>query len=161
MFGLEGKSNVLHLINYSFARRFQHDKTCKHLKIGSAKGLIGTARYSSINSHRIEQSRRDDLESVGYVLLYFLGEELPWQGIKGQKGQSRKQVQEQISEKKRTTPLTDLCRNFPPIFEYLKYCRTLKFDQKPNYCRLKQKLRLYFIQQGYTYDNAFDWTFDM
>ncbi|KAL6005922.1 Casein kinase 1-like protein 2 [Asimina triloba] len=121
------------------------------------KNLTGTARYASMNTHLgIEQSRRDDLESLGYVLMYFLRGSLPWQGLKAG---TKKQKYEKISEKKVSTSIEALCRGYPTEFaSYFHYCRSLRFDDKPDYAYLKRLFRDLFIREGFQFDYVFDWT---
>ncbi|KAJ6759590.1 CASEIN KINASE I-LIKE [Salix koriyanagi] len=101
-----------------------------------------------MNTHLgIEQSRRDDLESLGYVLMYFLRGSLPWQGLKAG---TKKQKYEKISEKKVSTSIEALCRGYPTEFaSYFHYCRSLRFDDKPDYAYLKRIFRDLFIREGW------------
>ncbi|KAJ6711644.1 CASEIN KINASE-RELATED [Salix purpurea] len=110
-----------------------------------------------MNTHLgIEQSRRDDLESLGYVLMYFLRGSLPWQGLKAG---TKKQKYEKISEKKVSTSIEALCRGYPTEFaSYFHYCRSLRFDDKPDYAYLKRLFRDLFIHEGFQFDYVFDWT---
>ncbi|XP_006899330.1 PREDICTED: casein kinase I isoform alpha-like [Elephantulus edwardii] len=119
--------------------------------------ITGTARYASINAHLgIEQSRRDDMESLGYVLMYFNGTSLPWQGLKAA---TKKQKFEKISGKKMSTPVEDLCKGFPAEFAmYLNYCRGLHFEEAPDYMYLRQLFRILFRTLNHQYDYRFDWT---
>ncbi|GJM94121.1 hypothetical protein PR202_ga10738 [Eleusine coracana subsp. coracana] len=128
-----------------------------YLKCRENKNLTGTARYASVNTHLgIEQSRRDDLESVGYVLMYFLKGSLPWQGLKAG---TKKQKYEKISERKKTTSPEALCRGYPTEFlSYFHYCRSLRFDDMPDYQFLKRLFRDLFIREGFQFDYIFDWT---
>ncbi|KAG8726988.1 serine/threonine protein kinase, partial [Ceratobasidium sp. 428] len=121
------------------------------------KNLTGTARYTSINTHLgVEQARRDDLESLAYVLMYFLRGQLPWQGLKAA---TKKQKYDRIMEKKMTTPTDLLCRGFPNEFGiFLNYCRALRFDDKPDYSYLRKLFRDLFVREGYQYDYVFDWS---
>jgi casein kinase 1 epsilon len=121
------------------------------------KNLTGTARYASVNTHLgVEQSRRDDLESLGYVLMYFLRGSLPWQGLKAG---TKKQKYDKISEKKMLTPVEVLCKSYPSEFiSYFHYCRSLRFEDKPDYSYLKRLFRDLFIREGYQFDYVFDWT---
>ncbi|KAL5214505.1 hypothetical protein ABZP36_003657 [Zizania latifolia] len=121
------------------------------------KNLTGTARYASVNTHLgVEQSRRDDLESLGYVLMYFLRGSLPWQGLKAG---TKKQKYDKISEKKMLTPVEVLCKSYPSEFvTYFHYCRSLRFEDKPDYSYLKRLFRDLFIREGYQLDYVFDWT---
>jgi len=114
-------------------------------------------RYASINAHLgIEQSRRDDLESMGHVLMYFNRGSLPWQGLKAA---TKKQKYDRISEKKMSTPVDVLCKGYPTEFAmYLNYCRGLRFDEAPDYMYLRQLYRILFRTLNYNYDYVFDWT---
>lgn len=128
-----------------------------HINLRENKNLTGTARYASVNTHLgVEQSRRDDIESLGYVLMYFLRGSLPWQGLKAG---TKKQKYDKISEKKMLTPIEVLCRSYPTEFAtYFHYCRALKFVDKPDYSYLKRLFRDLFIREGYQFDYVFDWT---
>ncbi|KAJ6840667.1 casein kinase 1-like protein 2 isoform X1 [Iris pallida] len=110
-----------------------------------------------MNTHLgIEQSRRDDLESLGFVLMYFLRGSLPWQGLKAG---TKKQKYEKISERKVSTSIEALCRGYPTEFaSYFHYCRSLRFDDKPDYAYLKRIFRDLFIREGFQFDYVFDWT---
>lgn len=95
------------------------------------------------------------MESLGYIFMYFLRGSLPWQNLKAA---TKHQKYERISEKKMSTPIEELCRNFPSEFvTYLTICRSLKFDDKPDYSQLRHLFRNLFYRQSYTYDYVFDW----
>eukprot|EP00045_Choanoeca_perplexa_P001678 m.21148 g.21148 ORF g.21148 m.21148 type:complete len:361 (-) comp11106_c0_seq1:88-1170(-) len=157
MMGLARRGNLVYLIDFGLAKRYRDARTHSHIPYRENKNLTGTARYASINTHLgIEQSRRDDLESLGYVLMYFNRGSLPWQGLKAV---TKKQKYERISEKKIGTPIEVLCKGFPSEFAtYLNFCRSLRFDDKPNYSYLRQLFRNLFHREGYVYDYVFDWT---
>ncbi|XP_055638420.1 casein kinase I [Toxorhynchites rutilus septentrionalis] len=156
LMGLGKKGNLVYIIDFGLAKKYKDTKTLDHIPYRENKNLTGTARYASINTHLgIEQSRRDDLESLGYVLMYFNLGTLPWQGLKAA---NKRQKYERISEKKLSTPIEELCKGFPAEFaSYLSYCRQLDFTQRPDYCYLRKVFRTLFGRQGYTYDYVFDW----
>ncbi|KAJ6638026.1 Casein kinase I isoform alpha [Pseudolycoriella hygida] len=137
LMGIGRHCNKLFLIDFGLAKKYRDIRSRVHIAYREDKNLTGTARYASINAHLgIEQSRRDDLESLGYVMMYFNRGSLPWQGLKAT---TKKQKYERISEKKMSTPIEVLCKGFPAEFAmYLNYCRTLRFDESPDYMYLRQ-----------------------
>jgi len=79
LIGLGKKSNLIYIIDYGLGKRYLDSKTKQHIPYRENKNLTGTARYASINAHLgIEQSRRDDMEAIGYVVVYLLRGSLPW-----------------------------------------------------------------------------------
>ncbi|XP_010934296.1 casein kinase 1 isoform X2 [Elaeis guineensis] len=157
LMGLGRKANQVYIIDYGLAKKYRDLQTHKHIPYRENKNLTGTARYASVNTHLgVEQSRRDDLESLGYVLMYFLRGSLPWQGLKAG---TKKQKYDKISEKKMLTPVEVLCKSYPSEFiSYFHYCRSLRFEDKPDYSYLKRLFRDLFIREGYQFDYVFDWT---
>ncbi|KAL3506156.1 hypothetical protein ACH5RR_031538 [Cinchona calisaya] len=157
LMGLGRKANQVYIIDYGLAKKYRDLQTHKHIPYRENKNLTGTARYASVNTHLgVEQSRRDDLESLGYVLMYFLRGSLPWQGLKAG---TKKQKYDKISEKKMLTPIEGLCKSYPSEFiSYFHYCRSLRFEDKPDYSYLKRLFRDLFIREGYQFDYVFDWT---
>jgi serine/threonine protein kinase len=133
--GLNEKSNLVYLIDYGLSKRYKDKNSGQHIPYRENKQLVGTVRYASINAHLgIEQSRRDDLEGIGYVLVYFYLGRLPWQN-KTDKG---KPLTQKITEKKLTTPPELLCKKMPREFSYyFHYCKNLKFEDRPDYNSLK------------------------
>jgi serine/threonine protein kinase len=132
------------------------------------KKLTGTARYASVNTLSgigklfklktfiLEQSRRDDLEAIGYVLLYFLRGSLPWQGLKVDKKEDR---YKKICEKKKTTSAEELCSGFPTEFAtYIDYTRKLAFEQDPDYDYIKGLFKTVMEKNNIKYDYEYDWT---
>jgi casein kinase I family protein HRR25 len=152
------------MIDFGLAKRYRDPKTGLHIPYRDGKSLTGTARYASINTHLgIEQSRRDDLESLGYVLVYFLRGELPWQGLKAK---TMKEKYEKIMEKKISTQIEVLCKGFPgmiyfnnleEIQVFIHYTRDLRFDDRPDYGFLKRLIKTIAEREKIEFDYQFDW----
>jgi len=155
--GLGRRGNLVNVIDFGLAKKYRDPRTHLHIPYRENKNLTGTARYASINTHLgVEQSRRDDLESLGYVLMYFCRGSLPWQGLKAA---TKKQKYDRIMEKKMTTTTELLCRGYPAEFStFMNYARSLRFDDRPDYSYLRRLFRELFVREGYSYDYVFDWT---
>ncbi|AYU79500.1 casein kinase I / CK1.5 [Leishmania donovani] len=140
VFGCRSKAHILYIIDYGLSKLYWEVKKNSHIPFAEGRPLTGTARYCSTNVHRgFEQSRRDDLESIGFLLIYFLRGNLPWQGIQA-KDQQIKTIK--IGETKMATPLEELCKGMPKEFlNYCQYCRSLSFTQKPDYDSLRRLFR--------------------
>ncbi|KAI9253100.1 kinase-like domain-containing protein [Helicostylum pulchrum] len=149
-------ANTIYLIDFGMAKLYRDPKTKQHIPYRERKSLSGTARYMSINTHLgREQSRRDDLESLGHVFMYFLRGSLPWQGLKAA---TNKQKYERIGDKKQTTTVKDLCEGFPEGFgRYLHYARKLDFDENPDYEYMKDLFDKVLNSMGETDDGIYDW----
>lgn len=157
LMGLGKEANIVYVIDFGLAKKYRDHKTHVHIPYRENKNLTGTARYASINTHLgIEQCRRDDLESLGFVLMYFNRGSLPWQGLRAA---TKKQKYQKISDRKVSTPINELCKNYPPEFAtYLRYCRSLRFDDRPDYAYLRSLFRDLYLREGYADDSIFDWT---
>ncbi|KAG5186151.1 kinase-like domain-containing protein, partial [Tribonema minus] len=159
--GPSAGSQTVYSIDFGLSTRYRHPRTLQHIPFREGRSLTGTPRYASINNHLgLEQSRRDDLESVGYVLIYFLKGSLPWQGLKAR---SAKRKYKLILERKQAVSIQQLCHNLPQQFaEYLAYCRSLKFEAKPNISYLRGLFRELYKGAGYGPSAAgvleWDWT---
>ncbi|KAG2372969.1 hypothetical protein C9374_012999 [Naegleria lovaniensis] len=146
--------NTVYLIDFGLSKMYYSEKG--HIPLRKDKHLTGTARYASLNNHKgYEQSRRDDLESLGYVLLYFLKGALPWQGLTGN---TKEDHYNNIYHKKKNIKVVSLCKGFPVEFAtYLNYARGLKFYQEPDYLYLRNLFLNLFIREKFSLDYEWDW----
>ena len=155
--GIDNKNYILYILDFGLSKKYKSKKTNEHIKYKeNIKKLTGTARYASINAlGGCEQSRRDDLESIGYVLIYFLKGNLPWQGLKIEKGEDRFH---KIYLKKKEINSEILCFGLPnEIKIFIDYTRNLKFEENPNYSFLKGLFVSILEKEKCCFDFCFDW----
>lgn len=153
-----GRKNPDHLyiIDFGLSKKYRDPYTHEHIKYASGKSLTGTARYASLAALKgAEQSRRDDMEAMGYVWVYLLKGTLPWMGLHGDGKRNRYQV---ICDCKARTTFETLCEGIPKEFvEYFKMVRDLQFQERPPYAEFRRLFRELFIRLGFVYDYMFDW----
>ncbi|EDV30912.1 uncharacterized protein Dana_GF15092 [Drosophila ananassae] len=157
LMGLGKHSNKLFLIDFGLSKRYKDSGTEQHIPYRKDRNLTGTVRYASINAQQgVEQSRRDDMESLGYCMMYFNLGKLPWQGVTAA---NKKQKYERILEKKNSVSIEELCKGFPAEFAlYMKYVRNLRFKEPPDHVYVRQLFRILFRSLGHQYDYIYDWT---
>jgi len=154
MWGAKEKQNVLYVIDFGLSKRYHDGKN--HVSFKQGRSLTGTARYASIKVHQgHEQGRRDDLEAIGHMLMYFLRGSLPWSGLEAK---TKEEKYRKIKEKKEQFPLAELCDGWPACFlTYLEITRNLEFKERPDYKALRKLFTDEFAAQGWVEDFAFDW----
>jgi len=157
LIGRKNRKNIIYIIDFGLSKKFRDPKTNMHISYRDGKSLTGTARFASINTHLgIEQSRRDDLESLGYVLMYFLKGSLPWQGLKAK---TINEKYNKIMKTKIQTSLENLCEGFPEEIEtIIHYTRDLTFDETPDYNFIHKLLKDIGDNNNIQFDQVFDWT---
>jgi len=148
----------LYLVDFGLAKKYRSSKTLKHYPYIKKKKLTGTARYASIHAmEEMEQSRRDDLEAVGYVLIYFIRGSLPWQGLKLKSKEDR---YKKILQKKKEVSTEELCSECPrEFFEYVDYTKKMGYIEEPKYDLFKKKFLNYVVnRRKEKFDYVYDWT---
>ena len=153
--GTGRNSNTLYLIDFGLSKPWR-TKHGKHTPYSEDRSLTGTARYASINNHLgYEQSRRDDMESLAYMFIYFLKGKLPWQGFNRQNNAEKF---DQILQRKRDMTPVQLCEGLPLEFaSFLTYCQQLEFEEAPNYEYWRREFQDVMRENGLVYDGEFDW----
>lgn len=149
-------SKILYLIDYGLSKRYIDQTTGEHITYQDNCFPSGTIRYFSINAHKgIIQSRRDDMESLGYIFIYFLTGRLPWQGAPGDTHSIRSK---NVLKIKLENSLEDICYGLPIEFlNYMKDVRSLQFDEEPHYSSYKFMFRNLLLKMNFFYDDMYDW----
>ena len=149
-------NNIIYLIDFGLAKKYRESNNAEHYEIKEENKLIGTARFASINAMEgLSQSRRDDLESLGYMLIYFLKGKLPWQNflIKNKEERYNK-----IKQTKKEIAINELCSNCPEeIGQYITYVKKLKYEEEPNYNYIKNLFYEILNKTGNKFDYLYDW----
>ena len=150
-YNINNKKNI-YIIDFGLSSWFINNNG-NHIPFNSSCSPVGTARYASLNNHRgIHQTRRDDLESIGYMIIYFLKKELPWQGLRER---DRVKKWKKIEIKKDSVSNNILSKGLPKEFcQYIQYVKKLKYDEKPEYDKLKRMFKK--LQNGLN-DKKLDW----
>ena len=152
---------LIYIIDFGLSKKYKSSRTNKHVQFRLTKKFTGTARYASLNAVRgAEQSRRDDLEAIGYMLLFFFNHgRLPWQGVSC-KAKAEKYVK--IYTMKKNLNYEEFCKNMPrEIIDYMNYCKVLEFEQKPNYDYLRGLFENILKNKGTYNDLHFSWIKDL
>ena len=154
--GLEEKNKFIYLLDFGLSKKYRSSRTKKHHPFIKNRKLIGNARYSSINAlDGGSQSRRDDLESLGYVLIYLLNGKLPWQGYISR---SKEDKYYKIRQIKKKTTTKELCEGLPSQFEeYIQYTKNLEYEQDPDYDYLRNLFLTVLKNYKYEFDYFYDW----
>jgi len=155
MMGIGTRAHIVYIIDFGLSEFYydegQHASPMKD-------SLAGTARYASVNAHDKAQSRRDDLEATGHMLVFFSLGTLPWCGLPPTAG---KEEFAEIRDMKKAIKVRDLCRGLPPEFEdYVSYCRNLGYRQRPDYSRLRLLFLSVIQQQGAVKAHDLQWLQD-
>ena len=150
---------IIYLIDFGLSKKYRSKRTLKHIKNSYVNKVVGTIRYASVNSMKgFEMSRRDDLESFYYMIIFFLLKNLPWQNIKG-KTLGEKYLE--ILEIKREFNIDDYKMIIPnEIIKMFKYVKNLKFDEEPNYFMIKNSFRSILYGMGHSELDTFSWIKD-
>ena len=157
LIGRGNKKNTIYAIDFGLSTKYRDSKSGLHIPYRDGKDLTGTARYASINTHLgVEQSRRDDIESLGYMMIYLMKGHLPWQGMVNS---NPKKKYDRIKKLKMDIKLTELCHGLPKeCIKFIQYARDMKFEDKPNYTYLRSLLKKMATRIGQKMDTSkFDW----
>lgn len=166
LMGVGKTAGNMYIIDFGLAKRYRNARTKEHIPFRNDRNLTGTARYASVGTHKgLEQSRRDDIEAIGYVLMYLVRGNLPWQERfqTGPKAKTNLDKYKRILEKKAAISLEILGKNAPPEFiSYMTYAKNLGFTDRPDYawCRFQMQAAM-MRESKQPFDRNKDWDWDI
>eukprot|EP01061_Rhynchopus_euleeides_P008791 TRINITY_DN17959_c4_g1_i1.p3 TRINITY_DN17959_c4_g1~~TRINITY_DN17959_c4_g1_i1.p3 ORF type:complete len:315 (+),score=114.02 TRINITY_DN17959_c4_g1_i1:94-945(+) len=158
LLGLRDARRTLHLVDFGLSDRFYDGTVRRHKPYREGCTVYGTPYFSSLTSDRgCEQGRRDDVESLGYSLVYLVKGTLPWIGLKGAGPMNT--WHRRVAEMKERMPLAELCEGLPSEFStIISHARGLKFSEKPDYGFIKEIISRRYAKLGFAADNQYDWS---
>lgn len=166
LMGVGKTAGNMYVIDFGLAKRYRNARTKEHIPFRNDRNLTGTARYASVGTHRgLEQSRRDDIEAIGYVLMYLVRGNLPWQERyqTGPKAKTNNDKYKRIQERKEAITLEVLGKNAPPEFiAYMTYGKNLGFTDRPDYawCRFQMQAAM-MRESKQPFNRSKDWDWDI
>ncbi|CAK92946.1 unnamed protein product (macronuclear) [Paramecium tetraurelia] len=155
LFGIEDESSKIYVVDFGISKIYR-DAQGNILPFRDNASFIGTTRYASIAAHKgHELSRKDDIESLIYVLLYFMKGQLPWQNMQNVSDEERTV---KVGEMKMNMDPRELCKDVPIEFaKILEYLKQLQYNSDPNYYFVYHQFEKAAENQGIQLDNIFDW----
>ena len=147
--------SIIYIIDFGLSKKYRSSRTGKHISFSKNNKFYGTMNFSSINAMKgYQMSRRDDMISIGYMLIYLINGKLPWSILeKGKLERFRK-----ILSIKSNTTNEELCKYLPiEFYEYMNYVKSLKFEEKPNYIYLRKLFLSVLDKMNDKYDLKFSW----
>ena len=154
--GRNENEHLIYLVDFGLAKRYKEEYTNFHIPLRQGIKLTGTIRFASCNAmNKKELSRRVDMESIAYVLFYFLKGSLPWQGLKIKQ---KNEKYEKIREMKMDIDINKLCEGIPEEFgTYLRMVRRLEFEEEPEYGKYINLFDDLFNKKELVRDFCYDW----
>jgi len=149
-------TSIIYIIDFGLSKKYRSSRTGRHISFSKNKNFFGSFNFSSVNSMKgFEMSRRDDLESIGYMLIYLIKGKLPWSHL--EKGKMAERFGPILKLKNKTTT-EELCKYLPnEFYEYMNYVKSLKFEEKPNYIYLRRLFLSILEKMKDKYDLKFSW----
>jgi serine/threonine protein kinase len=149
--------STIYIVDFGLSKKYVDMINYEITPFKNTRQFVGTYRFCSMRSHkRLEQNRRDDLEALGYMIIYFFKKDLPWQGVKD--NGKKDERSNAIFKIKKDTPISELCHNTTPILEeYMNYCRLLRYTEVPNYNYLRNLFINEMNRNKLDLDYKFDW----